>query len=173
MLSIVFKPHHLLFLALLNLLGCQPSSPQTSSSPVPTVAPTAAPTAMPTPISSPAPTPSAKPAAFDETFELGQGRPVVFPDGLILDFFVENDSRCPEGVTCIWAGEVQSAFSFTQSGSPETFSLTLSSTGEAATLDYKGYTLTLFAVDPYPTQQATPVHPVATVKLSTSLPTGG
>lgn len=184
----LLKPQHL---ALFALLGCQPvgvpndvpnatqpsasatpvasvmPSPEASATPMPSSEPTPLP--RPTAVSSPAPTPVPIPAMFDETFKLSS--PVIFPDGLELAFTVKNDSRCPTNATCIWAGEVQTEFYFTLEGRQEEVPLTLKGGEEEAMVSHKGYTLTLYAVDPYPVQQegpVTPVRSVATVKVSTS-----
>jgi hypothetical protein len=185
----LLKPQYLVLFA---LLGCQPvgvpndvpNAPQPSATPTPVASampspeasaspmPSSEPTVVPTPISSSAPVPSAKPVAFDETFKIGEGQPMVFPDGLILNFALKNDSRCPTNVTCIWAGEVQTEFYFTLEGQQEPVPVTLKGGEEEAMVSYKGYTLTLYAVDPYPVQQKegtpTAISPVATVKVSTS-----
>lgn len=171
------------YLALFALLGCQPvevpnnapthTQPSATPTPVASAKPSpeasATPMPRPTAVSSPAPTPVPVPAMFDETFKLSSS--VIFPDGLKLAFTVKNDSRCPTNATCIWAGEVQTEFYFTLDGQQEGVPLTLAGAKEEASVIHKGYTLTLYAVDPYPVQQAgpvTPVRSVATVKVSTS-----
>ena len=43
---------------------------------------------------------------FDRAFTLLVGGRVVFPNGLMIDLPSVGDSRCKEGVQCIWAGEL-------------------------------------------------------------------
>lgn len=170
------------YLALFTLLACQPvgvpddtpvvsATPSSEASATPMPSPSSEPTPLPRPtaVSSPGPTPVPISAMFDETFKLSS--PVIFPDGLKLAFSVKNDSRCPTNATCIWAGEVQTEFYFTFDGQQEEVPLTLMGGEEEAVLIYKDYTLTLYAVEPYPVQQegpVTPVRSVATVKVSTA-----
>lgn len=47
-------------------------------------------------------------ASFDKPITLvaESGKVYVFPDGLKVALKSINDSRCPEGVACIWAGEL-------------------------------------------------------------------
>jgi hypothetical protein len=170
----LLKPQYLVLFA---LLGCQPVGvpndipTHTQPSAMPTSVISATPVPIATPKSGPPDAPSPKPVAFDETFKIEQAQPMVFSDGLILNFSLKNDSRCPTNATCIWAGEVQTEFYFTLDGQQEPVPVTLKGGEEEASVSYKGYTLTLYAVDPYPVQQegpVTPVQPVATVKVSTS-----
>lgn len=51
-------------------------------------------------------------AAFntDVTFSIGESK--TFQDGIKLTLTAINDSRCPFGVQCIWAGELSSTFVF-------------------------------------------------------------
>ena len=62
----------------------------------------AAPAAPVTPAASD-PTPAQVVLASGESAELGEGRTLKF-------LRVHNDSRCPKGAQCVWAGEVTLAF---------------------------------------------------------------
>jgi len=45
-------------------------------------------------------------AAFGSTAMLSTGRSLGFEDGLLVTLTAVNDSRCKEGVQCIWQGEL-------------------------------------------------------------------
>ena len=45
-------------------------------------------------------------AKFDKPILLNTGDRIIFPDDLILDLTKINDSRCKEGVACVWIGEL-------------------------------------------------------------------
>lgn len=61
-------------------------------------------TPSPAPIPAPAPTPAA--ATFDQAASIKIGEAVLYPDGLNIMLEKIDDSRCPAGVQCIWAGEL-------------------------------------------------------------------
>lgn len=87
-----------LLLPLALLAGCA-ATPAASSHPE---APMSAPT-TPTP-----PAPLAAPAA--RTLVLGVGEAATLADGSRLTYLrLVNDSRCPPGVQCIWAGDAEIA----------------------------------------------------------------
>ena len=48
-----------------------------------------------------------KSTAMMGTFILKYGETLTLADKIITFEDVKNDSRCPKGVTCVWAGEVQ------------------------------------------------------------------
>ncbi|HYM81159.1 MAG TPA: hypothetical protein VEY91_07075, partial [Candidatus Limnocylindria bacterium] len=60
--------------------------------------------------------------ALDRTFHLGVGRQAVIPDQRLEIGFerVTTDSRCPEGGTCVWAGEARVALWLRPEGRGET-----------------------------------------------------
>ncbi len=61
-----------------------------------------------------------------------------------------EDSRCPEGATCIWEGRVSAIVEITENGSPYQMVLTQPGlTDEYTEETYKEYRLT-FKVEPYP-----------------------
>ncbi len=73
----------------------------------------------------------------------GEGLSIVFAD-------VTEDSRCPTGVVCIWAGQVSCSVLLTKSGGTYTETFTQSGlTSEPATESAMGY-LFSFRVEPYP-----------------------
>lgn len=61
---------------------------------------------------------------------LAPGESRQLPSGATLRFDEVEDSRCPPGVRCVWAGKLSCRFSLAQDGAaPESFTL---SPGEAA-----------------------------------------
>jgi hypothetical protein len=65
---------------------------------------------------------------------------VVFSDGLSLTLKEINDSRCPQGVQCIWAGELSPLFLASTNGSSYEIRL---GTVRQATVSLKGHTFSL------------------------------
>lgn len=63
---------------------------------------------------------------------------------------VVADSRCPTGVTCVWAGEVTVAVDATGSEDTVRLELSLGPDREKAVAALDGLTLRLLRVDPYP-----------------------
>lgn len=45
---------------------------------------------------------------FGKAVTLKVGESVTYADGLVVKLEAINDSRCPQGVQCIWAGELAS-----------------------------------------------------------------
>ncbi len=62
---------------------------------------------------------------------------------------ISGDSRCPKGVTCIWAGEVKCDVTVTYQGTSSNITLIQSGAGQSSEEIYKGYRL-IFSVEPYP-----------------------
>ncbi len=50
--------------------------------------------------------PEVPPAAFGSTQTLAVGQAVRFDDGLSLELDRIEDSRCKQGLQCVWAGEL-------------------------------------------------------------------
>lgn len=87
-----------------------------------------------------------------EEFALSPGQSVVIPgEDLRIKFLeVTEDSRCPQGVTCIWAGQVSCLIEIGDVRSSEQLKLTrLGGTAEFSSQVYNSYTL-YFDVQPYP-----------------------
>jgi len=62
-----------------------------------------------------------RPAA---TFTLAPGASATLAPGVTLTFEAADDSRCPAGVQCIWAGALSYRFSIRRGGAaPESFTL--------------------------------------------------
>jgi hypothetical protein len=96
-------------------------------------------------------------ANLGEDFSLDIGQSVyITGEGLEIEFVdVTGDSRCPEGVTCIWAGEVTAKVSIRKGNLQDELIVTESglSNGEAETI-YQEYRLT-YHVEPYPEHEKT------------------
>lgn len=92
-----------------------------------------------------------KEAALDQEFELRVGQQVsIKKEGLRVTFsFVAEDSRCPEGVTCVWAGNGKVVLRLSKAGKRSgTMSL---NTGVDPKQDaYRGYEVKLVSLNPYP-----------------------
>jgi len=64
---------------------------------------------------------------------------------------VAEDSRCPEGVACVWAGQVKIQLSISESATAKTVELTrLGKQKGEAMATVGNYKIYLFAVNPYP-----------------------
>ena len=60
----------------------------------------------------------------ERSFTLEQGQAVDLAPGLSLHFDEVEDSRCPPGVQCVWAGKLSYRFSIRRgNAAPETFTL--------------------------------------------------
>lgn len=76
--------------------------------------------------------------------------------GLEIEFVrVVEDSRCPEGVDCIWAGRVVIEVKAARAGESSDIK-TLSTNGEDNSFEFAGYQVHLKRVDPYP-KEGTPI----------------
>ena len=91
------------------------------------------------------------PATLGEPFKLVLHQAAVFaPEGLELRFEeVLEDSRCPPGMVCVWAGRVRIRVSLQKSGSTiGGAELSTMDTAQEKVPTVEGYTLTLAGVDP-------------------------
>ena len=86
-----------------------------------------------------------------QEFSLGIGQTALIQSEQLAVRFdgIAGDSRCPSGVTCIWAGEVSSNVTVTYQGSPSNITLTQSGAEQSTEAVYKQYAL-IFSVEPYP-----------------------
>lgn len=129
-----------------------PTEPPPPTLPVPKV---------PDPV--PVPTPPAQPPAAGtivlvagEQAELGAGARLRY-DRLV------NDSRCPAGVQCVWAGEVRLALTLSASGNAESFEL--ASARESSRV-VQGYTIELLDFGPCPIGHGAPSQECASLKAT-------
>jgi hypothetical protein len=95
--------------------------------------------------------------ALNRTFQLGVGRQAVIPDRRLEIGFerVLSDSRCPEGGTCVWAGEARVWLWLRPEGGgeAESFEARLSASTKpdsAAVVPVGDYDVRVFQLTPYP-----------------------
>ena len=99
------------------------------------------------------------PAAGTLTLAVGQSV-LVAPSIFLKVEKIVSDSRCPTGVTCVWAGETDIALSLKSGSDSEVFRL--SDSARSKTIN--GLRFTLVSVDPYPRAEAS--IPVAAYRIS-------
>ena len=85
---------------------------------------------------------------------IGQTAKISSEDLSIRLTDVTNDSRCAQGVTCIWAGEVKCQLSITLGTTTESYTFIVSGAGDKTGQVYQGYKL-VANVTPYPKQGVT------------------
>jgi hypothetical protein len=90
-------------------------------------------------------------ANLGEKFSLaiGQGASIIGENLKVRFIEVTADSRCPQGVTCFWAGEASSLIEITYSGSTYSKTLTQPSPSEPPQTEFQQYEIT-FDLLPYP-----------------------
>jgi hypothetical protein len=90
-----------------------------------------------------------RPAA---SFTLERGASVEVAPGVTVAFEAVDDSRCPPGVQCVWAGKLSYRFSIRRgSDAPETFALSPAQPSAApAALDGRRIVLDESAIPPAP-----------------------
>ncbi len=89
---------------------------------------------------------SSEDPVLGEEFEMAIGDRVILDNrGLSIEFKeVPEDSRCPEGVTCVWAGNAQVALILNNR------TVNLNTYLEPMETTVSGYLVTLVSVSPYP-----------------------
>lgn len=90
---------------------------------------------------------------FDAPFKMTQKKGVKFEndDLKILFNTVSEDSRCPEGTTCVWEGEVKVKLTIkSKSGSEQVEIVRKGKQQENAIHKIGAHTIYLMAVNPYP-----------------------
>lgn len=94
---------------------------------------------------------SLKKVHVEREFDLRTGgEALVKEGGLRLKFGgVKEDSRCPEGVDCIWAGNGKITLT-ARLGISKTVSFELNTMTEPRSYIYQGYEITLVRLAPYP-----------------------
>jgi hypothetical protein len=90
-------------------------------------------------------------AGFGEKFTLEIGQTASIKGENLKIRFVEvvGDSRCPQGVTCIWAGEATSLIEISSAGTTYRKVLTQPGSTEPPQADFLNYTI-VFDLQPYP-----------------------
>lgn len=97
-------------------------------------------------------------ATLDRPFVLGVGES-IHPTGTSLTITFERllgDSRCPEGVQCVWAGNGAIAIGLRIGAEPST-TITLNTTIDPQSAAVRGYRLALEDLTPYPMAGTSPV----------------
>src|SRR3989344_1128650 len=97
----------------------------------------------PSPTPTPTPTPVPTPAAFGKSTTLAINEQVKFTDGLNVTLAEINDSRCPEGVMCIWAGELSPLLRITGGDAGKSLKEIRLGTATATSKTENGYTFVL------------------------------
>ena len=94
-------------------------------------------------------------AGLDQEFEIKFGRQVLIRgEGLRISFSnVAEDSRCPEGVQCIWAGNGRVVLKLSRARRRPA-SLRLNTGMDPRQSSYGGYEVKLVGLNPYPKEGA-------------------
>jgi hypothetical protein len=95
--------------------------------------------------------PNTNGVSLGQQFSLSPGQSAsIAGEGLSVRFVeVINDSRCPQGVECIWAGEVSCQTEITYGDVVSTKVLVQPGLSQPAQADFDDYDIT-FEVQPYP-----------------------
>jgi hypothetical protein len=98
-----------------------------------------------------------KEAALGQEFEIRIGQQVsIKREGLQVSFTtVAEDSRCPEGVKCIWAGNGKIVLRLSKARKRASL-IRLNTTLDPKQDDYRGYDVKLVSLSPYP-KKDTPI----------------
>ncbi len=111
------------------------------------------------------------PATLDSPFQLQLGQTALLQaQDLSVEFLeIVEDSRCPMGVECVWAGQAQILIRVSSGDRIQELTLLLEVTG-GVTSDFDGYSFELLALDPYPqaSGQDVPAAPAYTATLAVS-----
>lgn len=94
---------------------------------------------------------SQKKVHVDRQFDLKAGGEVLVKEAALKIRFggVLDDSRCPEGVDCIWAGNGKITVTV-RKGKQKPVALELNTMTEPKSVAYEGYEITLVKLAPYP-----------------------
>jgi hypothetical protein len=117
---------------------------------------------------------TAGPTALGESFLLGEGQTATIEsEGLSVSFVnVSEDSRCPSGVTCIWAGQAKVVIGVVHTATGEDLGVREivlgGGGGEAATASFGRYSVEVLTLDPYPDAPEQGDRPDYTVTLMVS-----
>jgi hypothetical protein len=92
---------------------------------------------------------SVKSPALNQSFDLKVGQTVSVQDTPLKVSFqsVAKDSRCPEDVTCVWAGNATVVLKISEGGRPAT-TINLNSGLNPKHISYQGYDIKLADVKP-------------------------
>lgn len=155
-------------LCMTTLPGCQPAGPETHSEPSASSSPAAVSSASSLPQTQPQVQTTVQ---VGSPFQLAYGETVSFKQLHIRFSKVLSDSRCPNGVQCIWAGEVSVELELSENNQTETVALTLArDSTEKSVLNGK-YRLSLLAVTPQPQEGQELASKAYHLRLLLNLPT--
>ena len=92
-------------------------------------------------------------AGVGEPFTIGVGQSAqIAAESMVVKFNeVIDDSRCPQGVTCIWEGQASSRVTITYQGKDYPMVLTLLGSADQTKEPFVQYTL-IYGLSPYPVQ---------------------
>ncbi len=90
-------------------------------------------------------------AALDQEFEVRAGQWVTIEGERLRVTLsrVAEDSRCPEGVTCVWAGNAKVVLKLSKARKRAS-TMTLNTGMDPKQRAYRGYEVKLVKLDPYP-----------------------
>ncbi len=91
--------------------------------------------------------------SLNQSFQLNINQTaIVKPDNIKITFLnVTEDSRCPEGMFCVWPGQVKALLRLeTDQNHEDVFNLTLNSNETHSQKTIAGYSVKLENVKPYP-----------------------
>jgi uncharacterized Zn finger protein len=94
---------------------------------------------------------SSKKVELGEEFKIKSGEEVVVTGEKLRITFrsVLNDSRCPTGGVCVWAGNAQVGIEVAKKNKKQVVAM-LNTYSEPKEIDYKGFLIELLALRPYP-----------------------
>lgn len=92
-----------------------------------------------------------KEVALSQQFKLKVGQEVLVKEAgiKVSGITVVEDSRCPTGVTCIWAGNGKVSVHLSKARS-ESVAVELNTNAGPKSSTYQGYEIRLVSLDPYP-----------------------
>ena len=95
--------------------------------------------------------PGSSKVALGELFKLKNGhQAVVSGEKLSITIQSVADSRCPSGVTCIWAGNGEVVIKVDKKSKKQVVA-TLNTSSDPKEIAYRGFKIKLIALSPYPT----------------------
>jgi hypothetical protein len=97
------------------------------------------------------PASNVKEAALNQEFEIKVGQQVsIKKEGLRISFnSVAEDSRCPQGVTCVWAGNGKVVLKLSKARK-RSATMSLNTGLDPKQAAYRGYDVKLVGLNPYP-----------------------
>jgi hypothetical protein len=104
-----------------------------------------------------------KAVTMDQDFDLAPGQTAVVDGGGLTVTFVKvaEDSRCPTGVQCVWAGNGAVALEPSTQGTGK-YAVTLNTTLTPHAVNAGAYEIRLVGLKPYP-KQGSPIPPASYV----------